>query len=90
MAAPKGMDVVLECLAEASPKAINYWTRENGKLISLPSSFKKTKENNISSRYQSDRVHFGQNSKHISVKSCMKNFFNAIPPDLESTIQKII
>lgn len=31
VAAPKGMDVTIECSSEASPKAINYWTRETGK-----------------------------------------------------------
>lgn len=29
--APTGTDVTLQCHVEASPKAINYWTRENGK-----------------------------------------------------------
>lgn len=28
--APSGTDVTLQCHVEASPKAINYWTRENG------------------------------------------------------------
>jgi hypothetical protein len=28
--APKGTDVTLQCHVEASPKAINYWTRESG------------------------------------------------------------
>lgn len=28
--APLGVDIVLVCNAEASPKAINYWQRENG------------------------------------------------------------
>ena len=32
VAAPKGDSVVLECAAEASPKAINYWTRDTGKI----------------------------------------------------------
>ncbi|CAH0724775.1 unnamed protein product, partial [Brenthis ino] len=31
--APTGTDVTLQCLVEASPKAINYWTRENGEMI---------------------------------------------------------
>lgn len=29
--APINTDVTLLCQVEASPKAINYWTRENGK-----------------------------------------------------------
>ncbi|XP_022117425.1 lachesin-like isoform X1 [Pieris rapae] len=31
--APTGTDVNLQCHVEASPKAINYWTRENGEMI---------------------------------------------------------
>ncbi|KAG6455248.1 lachesin [Manduca sexta] len=31
--APLGTDVTLQCHVEASPKAINYWTRENGEMI---------------------------------------------------------
>ncbi|XP_053972359.1 lachesin-like isoform X2 [Hylaeus volcanicus] len=30
---PIGTDVTLVCLVEASPKAINYWTRESGEMI---------------------------------------------------------
>ena len=30
--APTGTNVTLVCLVEASPKAINYWTRESGKI----------------------------------------------------------
>lgn len=29
--APVNTDVTLQCHVEASPKAINYWTRESGK-----------------------------------------------------------
>lgn len=28
--APTGTDVTLQCHVEASPKAINYWTRDTG------------------------------------------------------------
>lgn len=28
--APLGVDITLVCNSEASPKAINYWQRENG------------------------------------------------------------
>lgn len=28
--APLGVDIMIMCNAEASPKAINYWQRENG------------------------------------------------------------
>ena len=31
--APVGTDVTLICNAEASPKAINYWQRENGESV---------------------------------------------------------
>ncbi|KAK7869586.1 hypothetical protein R5R35_003377 [Gryllus longicercus] len=31
--APQGTDVTLHCHVEASPKAINYWTRETGEMI---------------------------------------------------------
>lgn len=37
--APVGTDVTLVCNAEASPKAINYWQRENGE-------YRQTKGNN--------------------------------------------
>lgn len=33
--APVGTDVTLVCNAEASPKAINYWQRENGKCMHI-------------------------------------------------------
>lgn len=33
--APMGKDVQLSCKVEASPKPINYWTRENGKYYIL-------------------------------------------------------
>lgn len=29
--APLGVDITIVCNVEASPKAINYWQRENGK-----------------------------------------------------------
>lgn len=31
--APLGVDITLVCNVEASPKAINYWQRENGEFI---------------------------------------------------------
>lgn len=31
--APTGTNVTLVCQVEASPKAINYWTRESGEMI---------------------------------------------------------
>lgn len=31
--APLGVDITIICNVEASPKAINYWQRENGKFI---------------------------------------------------------
>ncbi|XP_024084315.1 lachesin, partial [Cimex lectularius] len=31
--APPGTNVTLQCLVEASPKAINYWTRQSGEMI---------------------------------------------------------
>lgn len=31
--APSGTDVTLHCSVEASPKAINYWTRQSGEFI---------------------------------------------------------
>ncbi|XP_073987625.1 lachesin-like isoform X2 [Rhodnius prolixus] len=31
--APSGTDVTLQCQVEASPKAINYWTRQSGEMI---------------------------------------------------------
>lgn len=30
--APTGTDVTLECYVEASPRSINYWVRDSGKL----------------------------------------------------------
>lgn len=30
--APAGTDVPIQCHVEASPKAINYWTRETGEI----------------------------------------------------------
>jgi hypothetical protein len=34
--APLGTDVTLICNVEASPKAINYWQRENGEFRESP------------------------------------------------------
>ena len=31
--APLSTDVVLECFVEASPKSINYWVKDNGKIL---------------------------------------------------------
>ncbi|PSN46992.1 hypothetical protein C0J52_17353, partial [Blattella germanica] len=31
--APTGTDVTLQCHVEASPKAINYWTRDTGMYV---------------------------------------------------------
>lgn len=33
--APVNTDVTLQCHVEASPKAINYWTRESGNSVHL-------------------------------------------------------
>lgn len=33
--APLGTDVGLECFVEASPKSINYWVKDNGKISPL-------------------------------------------------------
>lgn len=32
--AMEGEEIILECHSEAYPKSINYWTRENGNIIS--------------------------------------------------------
>jgi glutaredoxin 2 len=39
--APLNTDVTLVCNVEASPKAINYWQRENGKSMSASVDFSK-------------------------------------------------
>ena len=33
LGAPLGSDVTMECQIEASPKPVNYWTRENGDML---------------------------------------------------------
>ncbi|XP_048512424.1 lachesin-like isoform X2 [Athalia rosae] len=40
--APPGTDVTLSCQVEASPKAINYWTRESGEMIISNSKYTMT------------------------------------------------
>ncbi|XP_046751773.1 lachesin-like [Diprion similis] len=40
--APPGTDVTLLCQVEASPKAINYWTRESGEMIISNSKYTMT------------------------------------------------
>ncbi|CAG4979148.1 unnamed protein product [Parnassius apollo] len=40
--APTGTDVTLQCHVEASPKAINYWTRENGEMIITNDKYQMT------------------------------------------------
>lgn len=37
--APLGVDITLVCNVEASPKAINYWQRENGECSQSISSY---------------------------------------------------
>lgn len=32
LGAPLGTDVVLECFVQASPKSINYWVMDDGKI----------------------------------------------------------
>ena len=36
--APMGTDVTLSCKVEASPKPINYWTRQNGEYLRPPTN----------------------------------------------------
>ncbi|XP_023719038.1 lachesin-like, partial [Cryptotermes secundus] len=43
--APKGTDVTLQCHVEASPKAINYWTRESGEMIIANEKYNMTEIN---------------------------------------------
>ncbi|KAL4702955.1 hypothetical protein ACJJTC_008733 [Scirpophaga incertulas] len=43
--APTGTDVTLQCHVEASPKAINYWTRENGEMIISNDKYQMTEIN---------------------------------------------
>lgn len=38
--APTSTDVTLECYVEASPKSINYWVRDSGKVIDNTKTFK--------------------------------------------------
>ncbi|XP_043280754.1 lachesin isoform X2 [Venturia canescens] len=42
--APKGTNVTLICHVEASPKAINYWTRETGEMIINNHKYSMTEE----------------------------------------------
>ncbi|KAJ6648680.1 Neuronal cell adhesion molecule [Pseudolycoriella hygida] len=44
--APVGTDVTLVCNAEASPKAINYWQRENGEMIIPNDRYSMTETDN--------------------------------------------
>ncbi|XP_068082276.1 lachesin [Anabrus simplex] len=48
--APTGTDVILQCHVEASPKAINYWTRDTGEMIIANDKYNMTE---ISSSYYS-------------------------------------
>ncbi|XP_046403254.1 lachesin-like [Ischnura elegans] len=43
--APTGTDVTLQCHVEASPKAINYWTRETGEMIISNDKYQMTEIN---------------------------------------------
>ena len=51
IAAARGLDIMLECTAEASPKAINYWTRENGKFSGFYGNARTFKYSNFSVHY---------------------------------------
>ncbi|XP_017772640.1 PREDICTED: lachesin isoform X2 [Nicrophorus vespilloides] len=44
--APINTDVTLQCHVEASPKAINYWTRESGEMIISNDKYAMTEINN--------------------------------------------
>ncbi|XP_068917269.1 lachesin-like isoform X6 [Tenebrio molitor] len=44
--APVNTDVTLQCHVEASPKAINYWTRESGEMIITNDKYYMTEINN--------------------------------------------
>ncbi|XP_015836845.1 protein amalgam isoform X1 [Tribolium castaneum] len=44
--APVNTDVTLQCHVEASPKAINYWTRESGEMIISNDKYHMTEINN--------------------------------------------
>ncbi|XP_063928698.1 lachesin isoform X2 [Zophobas morio] len=44
--APVNTDVTLQCHVEASPKAINYWTRESGEMIITNDKYFMTEINN--------------------------------------------
>ncbi|KAG5894433.1 hypothetical protein JTB14_019801 [Gonioctena quinquepunctata] len=44
--APVNTDVTLQCHVEASPKAINYWTRESGEMIISNDKYLMTEINN--------------------------------------------
>nr|CAH7751253.1 unnamed protein product [Callosobruchus chinensis] len=44
--APVNTDVTLQCHVEASPKAINYWTRESGEMILANDKYHMTEINN--------------------------------------------
>ncbi|XP_072402627.1 lachesin-like [Diabrotica undecimpunctata] len=44
--APVNTDVTLQCHVEASPKAINYWTRESGEMIISNDKYYMTEINN--------------------------------------------
>ncbi|XP_021918138.1 lachesin isoform X2 [Zootermopsis nevadensis] len=43
--APTGTDVSLQCNVEASPKAINYWTRDTGEMIIANDKYNMTEIN---------------------------------------------
>ncbi|XP_049816616.1 lachesin [Schistocerca nitens] len=43
--APTGTDVALQCHVEASPKAINYWTRDTGEMIIANDKYNMTEIN---------------------------------------------
>ncbi|CAG7828006.1 unnamed protein product [Allacma fusca] len=44
IAAASGLDILLECVAEASPKAINYWMRESAEMIIANDKFNMSEE----------------------------------------------
>ncbi|XP_075215405.1 lachesin-like [Lycorma delicatula] len=44
--APTGTDVTLHCHVEASPKAINYWTRETGEMIISNDKYEMSESSN--------------------------------------------
>ncbi|XP_076177114.1 lachesin [Ptiloglossa arizonensis] len=69
--APIGTDVTLVCLVEASPKAINYWTRESGEMIITNNKYNMSEKKTSVYSVQMQLVILNLQKQHLGGYKCI-------------------